>query len=235
MANSPWVLYNALKTLETAQKVEKPKIIYCDNETAWSVGAVPIYLKEQGIKQYITRNHAQFAERFIRTYKGMLYKRMDSAMRDEVQGIKPKEKPKEKPKAKAKAKSKAKPEEEEEEEENPNLQWETLNEQILLTYNNSQVHSTIKMTPLQAIRDSNQIDVKNNIEIKANKNRRYPPLEVGDSVKIRRKKKVNEKERTSNWGDEEYKVISIEREFGQKYYTLDKEKRQYTRGEVLKV
>jgi hypothetical protein len=91
------------------------------------------------------------------------------------------------------------------------------------------------MTPLQAIKDSNQIDVKNNIELKANHNRRYPPLEVGDSVKIRRKKKVNEKERTSNWGDESYKVISMDRKFGQKYYTLDKEKRQYTRGEVLKV
>ena len=32
---------------------------------------------------YITRNHAQFAERFIRTYKGMLYERIDSVRAEE--------------------------------------------------------------------------------------------------------------------------------------------------------
>jgi hypothetical protein len=121
-------LIQCLKDMKTAQKVEKPKIIYCDAETAWSKGAVPKYIEEQGIKQYITRNHAQFAECFIRIYKGMLYKRMDSAMRDEVQGIKPKEKSKAKPEE-----GEEEEEEDEEEEENPNLQWDTLNEQILLT------------------------------------------------------------------------------------------------------
>jgi hypothetical protein len=211
-------LIEGLKKMKDGQKVDKPNIIYCDGEKAWEVGSIPVYLEEHGIKQYITRNHAQFAERFIRTYKSMLYKRVDSEKRHEVETGKPKPKPKE-------------GEEEEEEEEYP--PWESFNFQILMTYNNLQVHSSTKMTPLQASKDSSQVDVKNNLELRAIKNRRYPPLNVGDGVLIRRKKKVGEKERTSIWGDTEYKVVSIDEEYGQKYYTLDKDSRQYTRGELL--
>jgi hypothetical protein len=36
------------------------------------------YLRKEKIKHYITRNHAAFAERFIRTFKALLYKRIDS-------------------------------------------------------------------------------------------------------------------------------------------------------------
>ena len=221
-------LIQSLKEMKDGQHVDKPSIIYCDGETAWSVGEVPKYIKEQGIKQYITRNHAQFAERFVRTYKGMLYKRIDSAKRDEVQEVEPKEKPAPEPKPEGE-------EEDEEEEEEPDPQWDTFNHQILLTYNNSSVHSSTKMTPQQAAKPSSQIDVKNNLELRATHNRRYPPLAVGDTVLIRRKKATGEKERTSNWGEEPYKVVSIDEEFGQQYYTLDHESRQYTRGEVLKI
>ena len=223
-------LIQSLKEMKDAQDVDNPKIIYCDGETAWTTGAVPTYIEEQGIKQYITRNHAQFAERFVRTYKGMLYKRIDSAKREEVQGVEdPKERPKPEPKPEGEE------EEEEEEDEDPDPQWHTFNHQILLTYNNFQVHSATKMTPKQAAKNSSQIDVKNNLELKATHNRRYPPLAVGDTVVIRRKKGTGEKERTSNWGDDPHKVASIDEEFGQKYYTLDHEDRQYTRGEVLKI
>ena len=78
-------LIEGLKKMKEAQGVDHPKLIYSDNETGWSYGAIPIYLKEHNIKHYITRNHAQFAERFIRTYKAMLYKRIDSKKREEVQ------------------------------------------------------------------------------------------------------------------------------------------------------
>ena len=187
---------------------------------------MPKYIKEQGIKQYITRNHAQFAERFVRTYKGMLYKRIDSAKRDEVQGVEdPKERPKPEPKPEG--------EEEEEEDEDPDPQWHTFNHQILLTYNNFQVHSATKMTPKQAAKNSSQIDVKNNLELKATHNRRYPPLAVGDKVKIARKKKVNEKERTSFFGDETFPVLEITEDFGQKYYKVGNT--QFTRRDLLKV
>jgi hypothetical protein len=217
-------LSEALKKMKEAQDVDKPKIIYSDDERAWSVGDIPPYLKEHNIKHYITRNHAQFAERFIRTYKAMLYKRIDSKKREMVQDFK--------------TEKKAKPldeDENEDEDEYEEPQWHLFNHQILLTYNNLQIHSATKMTPKDAIKTTNSIDVKTNLELKARKNRMYPPLAIGEEVRIMRKKKIGEKERTSIFGQEKYKVVSIDRELGQKYYTTDQGSRQYTRGELLKV
>jgi hypothetical protein len=112
-------------------------------------------------------------------------------------------------------------------------QWTDYNYHVLLTYNNKLVHSSTKMTPLNAIKKTNEVDVKTNLELRAKKNRKYPALNIGDQVKIARKKKVNEKERTSFWSAISYPVESISEEFGQKYYTVDS--KQYIRAEILKV
>ncbi len=65
--------------IESLQRMgRKPKIIYTDDEAALSTSALKTYFEEQKITHYITRKHAAFAERFIRTFKGMLYKRIDS-------------------------------------------------------------------------------------------------------------------------------------------------------------
>ena len=53
------------------------------------------------------------------------------------------------------------------------------------------------MAPKDAAKQSNEIDVKANLELRAKRNVKYPPLDIGDKVKLARKKKVNEKERTS--------------------------------------
>ncbi len=105
----------------------------------------------------------------------------------------------------------------------------------MLTYNNKLVHSSTKKTPADAAKQTHQMDVKANLEIRAMKNRKYPPLSVGDSVKIMRKKKAGEKERTSNWSIEVFKVTAINEQHGQEYYTTDGAERDYTRAEVLKV
>ncbi len=47
----------------------KPQIIYTDDETALCSNAIQTYFEEQKIKHYITRKHAAFAERFLRTLK----------------------------------------------------------------------------------------------------------------------------------------------------------------------
>jgi hypothetical protein len=112
-------------------------------------------------------------------------------------------------------------------------QWEKYNEEILKTYNDKQVHSSTKMTPKDAAKPTNTIDVKNNLELRAKHNRKYPPLKVGDTVHILRKKKINEKERTSNFDEKYHLVSAVTEELGQKYYTV--EGRQYIRGEVSKV
>ena len=51
-------------------------------------------------------------------------------------------------------------------------------------YNKSLVHSSLGMTPQNASKDSNAIDIKTRLELKANTNRRYPEIKVGDKVHI---------------------------------------------------
>ena len=147
----------------------------------------------------MSRNHAAFAERFIRTYKAMLYKRIDSVKENKI----------------------------------TDPQWTTYNWALILTYNTKLIHSSTKMTPKQAAMKTNEIDVKANLELRAKRNRIYPPLEVGGKVKIARKKKVNEKERTSFFSDGTFTVSAITVDFGQKYYKVLNT--QYTRRDLLKV
>ena len=45
----------------------KPKVIYSDNEPAFSSTAIQTYLKDNNIKHIITLGHAPVAERQIRT------------------------------------------------------------------------------------------------------------------------------------------------------------------------
>ncbi len=179
---------------------KKPELLYTDGETSFDSYALQDYYKENNIKHYITRKHAAFAERFIRTFKDALYKRIDQG---KVKTDKP--------------------------------QWHDYIFQIMLTYNNKLKHSSTNKTPNDARKDSHQADVKANLEIRALKNRKYPILNVGDKVKIMRKKKIDEKERTSNWSVEVFEVTGISESLGQNYYKVEGMDRDYTRAEVLKV
>ena len=201
-----------IEMMQMGQGVKKPEMIYADGEPAWTVGnIIKNYLEAEGIKMYITRNHGAFGERFIRTFKNMLYKRMDSInpekrSDDHIQdhgGID---------------------------------QWYSYIAQIMVTYNTILVHSSLGMTPKNASRESNAVDVKTHLELKAIKNRKYPELKIGDTVHIRRKRKTGEKERFAPWGELYHKVIDIQTELGQKVYTVDQDTRgrSYTRGELLK-
>jgi hypothetical protein len=191
----------AAAILESFQKMgKKPELFYTDGETGFDSYAMRDYYEEQKIKHYITRKHAAFAERMIRTFKAMMYARIDQA---KVKVEKP--------------------------------QWHDYIFPVLLTYNNKNKHSSTSKTPNEARKDTHQADVKANLEIKALKNRKYPILNVGDKVKIMRKKKIDEKERTSNWSVEVFVVASINESLGQKYYKVEGADRDYTRAEILKV
>ena len=72
--------------MEGMQKMKgKPETIYSDEECSLYNKTVEDYFKEEGIELYRTRGHPSFAERFIRTYKDMLYKRVK---KDEKEGRK---------------------------------------------------------------------------------------------------------------------------------------------------
>ena len=180
---------------------KKPEIIYTDDETALSTDAIQKHLKDENIEHHRTRGHPNFSERAIRTFKDMLYRRVEA---DEKKG-------------------------------KQNIQWPDYILEILLTYNNQMKHSATGFTPKEARKPSNQFKVKLNLTMKGKKNRVYPDLDVGDEVKIFRKRKPNEKERVSNWSQNIYTIENIENKLGQNYYRVEGNTRQYLRFELIKV
>ncbi len=187
--------------IESFQKMmKKPEILYTDGETSFNDTLMIEYYKKHNIKHYITRSHAAFAERFIRTLKDMIYKRIDGDTKNK-----------------------------------DGYQWTDYLKQTMHTYNNENVHSSTKKTPENARKADEAIDVKTKLEMRTLTNRKYPPLAVGDTVKILLKRKPNEKERVSRWSIELFKVKSISKILGQEYYKVDGKGRDYIRGEILKV
>jgi hypothetical protein len=160
--------------------IKKPEIIYTDDDTGFSSDALKLWYLQQNIKHYITRNHAQFAERFIRTFKALLYVRLESDMK----------------------KGKVNP------------QWHTYIWDMMLVYTIRLIHTTTKMTPENAKKQTNQVDVKAAMKLKATRNRKYPPLDVGDTVKIQKKREPGEKDRVSRWSVQTFKVNNITEAFG---------------------
>ena len=69
----------------------------------------------------------------------------------------------------------------------------------MLTYNNKDVHSATNMTPNEARKEKNELKARMNVAMKARRDRQNPQIEVGDKVKIKRKKGITEKERTSHF------------------------------------
>ena len=61
----------------------KPKIIYTDDEGSISGADFKQLVEDEGIELYRTRGHPAFAERFIRTFKDKLFKRVEN---DEKKG-----------------------------------------------------------------------------------------------------------------------------------------------------
>ena len=66
-------------TMEAIQKMgHKPKIIYTDDEKAIASSDFQQYVEDEGIVLYRTRGHPAFAERFVRIFKDMLFKRIEN-------------------------------------------------------------------------------------------------------------------------------------------------------------
>ena len=195
--------YDVIKgTKEALKKMgEKPQLIYTDDERAIAGEDFQEFVEGEGIKLYRTRNHPAFAERFIRTFKDKLFKRVEA---DEKKG-------------------------------KENIQWIDYIFEIMLTYNNKDIHSAIGMTPNKARNKDNEFRARLNILMKARKEKLYPEIKVGDKVKIIRKKAITEKERTSNFLQGEYTVEAITKSLGQTYFKMTDHPRKLMRHELLKV
>ena len=67
--------------------------------------------------------------------------------------------------------------------------WRELIDPILHVYNNKMISSATKLTPEEARKPENLTIVKSNLELKRQHKRKYPQIEIGDTIKIYTKKK----------------------------------------------
>ena len=116
--------------------------------------------------------------------------------------------------------------------------WTGLNKPTLKKYN-STIHSSTGAKPVDAHKDENRVNVKVNLTRKQKHFRKYPQLNVGDTVKIYTKgagKYISRKETNSKWSDKVFTIEKIDRDMTlQKKYLLEALKRRYSRHELLMV
>ena len=102
---------------------------------------------------------------------------------------------------------------------------------ILRKYNSS-YHHTIEMTPNEATRPENELLVAFNLSKHAVKNRRYPPLSVGDRVRVMLKQDGKRKGYEPKWSTKVHSVVFAK---DGAFLVDDQKRRVYHRHELLKV
>ena len=114
-----------------------------------------------------------------------------------------------------------------------NVQWHNYICSIMLTHNNKHEHTSTGLTPAEAIKEDNQLDVKLSLEMKAKRNRKYPDLAIGNKVKIMLKYDKFHKEHNPKYSDLKYEIENIQQKHGLKLYTVNG--RERLRNEIMKV
>ena len=188
------------------QMGKQPEIVMTDPERALTHKDVKPFFEEASIQHIVTQSAVHFAERFHRTFRGMLHKRHEYLTKKKKEGKQPP----------------------------MNFQWHELIPQIMQTYNFKNVHSATGKTPAEARKPSNELDVKSEMELKAKTGRVYPTIEEGDKVRIIRKKVLGDKEFVGNFRWDTRTVVSISENFGQKFYKLS-DGREYIRSDIVKI
>ena len=113
--------------------------------------------------------------------------------------------------------------------------WKDVLYEVLLTYNNKDVHNSTGLTPAEAKLDKNRLQTKMNLELHRISKRKYPNVEVGDKVKLYKKKGRFDKENVSVWLPQTHDVALITESMGQKYYHITGHKKPFVRHEILKI
>ena len=115
--------------------------------------------------------------------------------------------------------------------------WYKLLDGFLDDYNKGERVNSTTMAPEEAKEDENSAVVRANLVVRAQKNRKYPSLKVGDSVRyyVKPDGLTGKKESTSKWSDETYQIESIEYHLGFKHFKLEGKDGSYQRHELQKV
>ena len=89
------------------------------------------------------------------------------------------------------------------------------------------------MTPNEARKPANELNVKLNLHLNRTRLRKYPNVSIGDSVKLYRKKDKLDKERKSLWSAKNHKVEDIVHSAGEAMFKLEGVPKPVLRHEIL--
>ena len=139
------------------QMGKQPEILYTDDEGALNNKWVAAEFERAGI-QHIVAGTAYFVERFNRTFKKRMSMLMDKLLaRKRLNGKQPMK-------------------------EQIQYQWSDLIPQVMAEYNTKSKHRITGMTPLETRKPSSEADAKMAMEMVAIHGRKFPILQVGDTV-----------------------------------------------------
>ena len=208
----------------------KPKMVMTDKDGTLMFGRktqIEPELERLGIDLVMTAGAPHFVERFHRTFKNMLLKSMESAPQvaaEERNNFR-----------KHKITEKTAPPPTPPTRRTRVLQWHTFIPGILKQYNTINVHSSTGKTPIEASKETSTMDVKANLEVRAMKGRKYPPIVVNDMVRVIRKKVLGDKEHSGNTqGGAAKQMEASNVRLGQKFYKLNDDM-EYIRSDTVKM
>ena len=120
-------------------------------------------------------------------------------------------------------------------EKRPDERWYSFIFEILLTYNYKMIHSSIGMTPANAVKEENWPKAKENMLKRAKFTRVYNEIKVGDKVKTFKKKANFQKENVQRWSKNRFTVERIEDDkIAGKLYYLASSVKPYLRSQIFK-
>ena len=194
---------------EIVKVLGKPKIIMTDPDSSITSNEMEEWFRNNKEVQHVmTRRHAVFAEKAIRFFK----KKMNQKVSKEV-----------------------KP-------------WTEYLTSVLQRINTGKEtvaaskreakerpNRITEFTPEDAAKPENWFEVHNNMEIKARHNRKYPEINIGDTVKVYKQRGALEKEWIGDYKPDTTTVTEITKSLGQTFYKVIGEGKPFIRSEILLV
>ena len=183
---------------EIIAKMGAPKVIMSDQDASvMGNEGTEWFRRHPGIQHTITRHHAAFAERALRMFKHLMYKKVKKDVRpwpeylsDVLERMNKGRLPID-PDNRVPGDEKTYP------------------------------RNTTGFTPEEAAKPENWFEAHTNLELKATHNRKYPEIHIGDHVKVWKQKKALDKENVSDFPDDPVKVKNIIRSLGQTRYIVE--------------
>ena len=186
-------------------KMGRPRNIMTEPDASITSVEIDEWLRRnKDIRHIMTRRHAAFAERALRDFKQIMYKKIKAEVKPWTEYL---------GEVLQRMNTKKQSNDEEDDQVYP--------------------HRATGFAPNEAVKPENWFEVQNNLEIQAKHKRKYPELKVGDKVKVYRQRGPLSKEVEGDYKYDATVITGIERSLGQNFYKVQGEGKPFLRSDIL--